>query len=157
MSDLPPSTNLTASALHTENQIESEDTVRNLCQEDPTHHQGYEVVYDTPIRSLSASQVYELIVRLRVRQLTLRRQHPDADDDTISTLLLDESEDFRLFATNSHPTIYKKLQNRETPQEVLDTLMQMIRAKMAIEANEVDEDMALAALQREVLSKCLKK
>jgi hypothetical protein len=144
-------------ATKTTHSVVSEEKIRQLCEEDPLRHEGYEVVYDSPTKPLTAREVYEVIVKLRVRQSTLRQNDPSLTDDEISEILINESEDFKLFATNSHPTIYKKLKDRNTPQHVLDTIMQMIRTKIAIENNQVDEDMALAALQREVLNKCLKK
>ena len=152
--DQRPLADRIASATQTRQEIMSTSQVRDLCQNSP-HHQGYEVVYDTPTRPLTAREAYDMMVHLRDRMVALRSERPGDDDATIAADLVREDEGVRFF-TQSHPTIYAKFIDRHTPARVVETLMRMTQVRMAIEAGEVDEDIATAALQARVLEQCKK-
>ena len=55
-----------------------------------------------------------------------------------------ESEALRLFST-THPQIFGKLVDRNTPARVLDNMFMMIGVRARIESGELDEDLALSA------------
>ena len=106
-SDQRPLADRIASATQTRQEIIASDKVREICEQDPRHNTGYEVVYDTPTKPLTAREAYDMMVHLRDRMATLRSERPGDDDDTIAEDLVREDEGVRLF-TQSHPTIYAK-------------------------------------------------
>ena len=76
-------------------------------------------------------------------------------DEQIAEKLIESDEAIRLFATNSHPVIFRKIINRDTPAIVIANIFKIIRIRHEIDAKTVDENVAISALQAHLLQQCM--
>ena len=137
------------SAVKTTHEYLTPEEVRRKVTDDPVHQAGYEFVYDTPVRPLSAVQVRDLMNTILKRTEELR----NADSrDVIRSLF--EDENIRLFAENSHPKLFEKLIDPHTPLSVMGNIRRMIDIRAKIEIGAIDEAAAAMALQHHLLKSC---
>ena len=141
-----------AGNVQTRQQVLSQDKVRQLVEEDPTHHEAYEFAYDTPERPLTATEVRAMIVRVSALAAPLHVQGlPLAE---VRRRLVAAGDDVRLFATNSHPKLFERITDPATPPGFIDNIIRMVEVRRAVEAGEVDEARAVSALQQHILRSC---
>ena len=70
--------------------------------------------------------------------------------------LLKEGSAELLSFSKTHPQYFGKLVDRNTPARVIDNMFMMIDVRARIESGELDEDMALSAMQERLLRECMK-
>lgn len=138
-----------STAVKTTHEYLTPEEVRRKVKDDPVHQAGYEFVYDTPVRPLSAVQVRDLMNTILKRTEELRNSD---SRDVIRSLF--EDENIRLFAENSHPKLFEKLIDPNTPLSVMGNIRRMIDIRAKIEIGAIDEATAAMALQHHLLESC---
>ena len=133
-------------------ELRSREELLRLRDEDPDHIEVYDVEYDEVERVLPMSEV-----RVRCQQTidgakALRASHPDPE---VERLLKEGSAELLSFS-KTHPQYFSKLVDRNTPARVIDNMFMMIDVRARIESGELDEDMALSAMQERLLRECMK-
>jgi len=141
--------------LNTVNRVMPEEHVREHCA-NTDECKGYEFAYDTVVKKLSPPEVAGLINRIRALMVTGRLEANGlTSDEQIAEKLIESDEAIRLFATNSHPVIFRKIINRDTPAIVIANIFKIIRIRHEIDAKTVDENVAISALQAHLLQQCM--
>lgn len=141
------------SDLNTTTALLTPDQVRQLTTEN-TQTEAYEFVYDTPTRKLTAAQVATLVPVLLRRVRELKRDGRTTEQIRAT---LCEDEDVRLFASDSHPRLFRRITNVDTPDHVVATILRMIGVARSVETGEVSEQAALTSLQTHLLKACTEK
>ena len=120
------------------------DQAKRLDQDEHTTVLEYE--YDTPERILPMGEVLQLLQQsLELAQQL--RDESEASPEAVRTTLTAEHDNLRLFAT-THPTIFAKATDPQTPPAVLAKLRQMITIRARQERGELDDVNTAAALEQ---------
>ena len=138
-------------------QMHSRQELMRLQEENPDHIEVYDVEYDKVDRVVPMSEVRELCIEARDSAKTLRSENPEWDDTQVRDAVVARSAAMRLFATKTHPQYFARMTSRETPDTVIRNMFLMIDVRARIDSGELDEDMALAAMQDRLLRECTKK
>ena len=137
--------------------MHSKQELMQLQEDNPDHVEVYDVEYDTVDRVVPMSEVRELCIEARDSAKALRNQNPDWDDARVRDGVVARSAAMRLFACKTHPQYFARMTSRETPDKVISNMFLMIDVRARIDSGELDEDMALAAMQDRLLRECTKK
>lgn len=140
--------------LNTSSRVMHENRVRDHCA-NTSGCKGYEFVYDTVVKKLSPTEVAGLINKIRALMANGRLEATGLSDEQIAEKLIESDEAIRLFATNSHPVIFRKITNRDTPATVISNIFKIIEVQREIHAKTVDEDVAMSSLQAHLLQQCM--
>ena len=130
--------------------------VARLAAEEPQHHEAYEFVYDDPGRVLPAAEVEVLATSIWISARKLLREHPAMSDDDVAKRIRAEGSAQDTFASRSHPKLFAMLVRRSSTDSTFTNLMTMIKTKHAIEVGAVDEEEAIARLQKHILQQCVR-
>ncbi len=112
-----------------------------------------EYTYDKVERVLSMEEV-EAAVRTLMRLYAAQRaQAPAASDEEIRRAVCAESSETELFST-THPTIFRKLTDRRTPPQVIETLCGMMGIRQRQERGELSDAQVAGGLEQYLRGQC---
>lgn len=120
------------------------DQARRLDQDEYTTVLEYE--YDTPERILPMGEVLQLLQQTQELAQQMRDES-EASPEAVRAALTAQHDNLRLFAT-THPTIFAKATDPQTPADVLAKLRQMITIRARQERGELSEVDTAAALEK---------
>ena len=131
--------------------------VRERCRRNPLE-KALEFTYETPIRKLTARTAHDMTHHAISSVRKWRREDPEASDDALRDRLIAESEGMRLFATNSHPKLFRNVTDRSASVPHLKRIQRMLETQMQIEEGRVpNAESAVRALQDSILRDCSKR
>ena len=92
------------------------------------------------------SEVLEILEETRRDYADLRGQHQAWDDTKLRHHLVTHNDQIGLFS-RTHPTIFKKATDRDTPSVTFERLQQMIRIRAQQERGRIDEQETAHAVE----------
>ena len=146
---------LNPSMLNSKVKFMTKEDVLKLAERDPRHC-VYDFTYDSVERPLTGEQVLTMVEFVRAHMARARAIDSTRSDTDIASALRQAHPNVDLFARNSHPTIFAKVQCRKTPSDVMKNIIAMIKVRIAVENGKADEDLVLSKLQDKLLSSCVR-
>lgn len=146
---MPATAQDVADCVKTHQEVLSEADVRRIAEDDPTHHEAYEFVYDTPTRRLNGTQVRAMVVRVCALAQPLHAAGVSLAE--VRRRVVANADDVRLFATDSHPKLFERITDPATPPGFIDNVCRMVELQCAIDAGRVDDAQGWSAMQNHLL------
>ena len=112
------------------------EMAQKLNEEDHTQVLTYE--YDTPEKLLSMREVERALHQTQQAYAEQRADHPMINDEQLRTKIIDAHPDVAVFS-RTHPTIFIKVTDRNTPAVMLERLRQMMHIRAQQERGQLNE------------------
>ena len=112
-----------------------------------------EYTYDKVDRVLPMKEVEQTLRRVMKRYSELRRSTGETSDAKLRERLTAESEVFDQFS-HTHPTIFRKVTDRDTPPKVIETLCGMMGLRQRQEAGQISDAQVAGGLEQYLRRQC---
>ena len=132
------------SHLKRENVMLTHEMAQKLNNDPTTQVMEYE--YDTPEQKLSMSDVVKALDDTRREYTELKQEHRDWDIAQLRRHLVDHHPQIGVFS-RTHPTIFQKATDPDTPPVMFDRLQQMIHIRAQQERGRMNEQETAHAVE----------